>query len=140
MRGQTFTNTASIAGATHVLDGGAAKDWGAGEPKFPFAEIVAGAASAIATSLKIDIVGSTTIALTGSAVILSTRTILNAEFTGITTGLVFGLPALLSGYSRRYLGAILTATGDESTGYWVVGLIHGSAKANAYGARAGYAV
>lgn len=133
-RGQLITTTGAAAGATKVIDAGAAIDWGAGELVVPYAEIVTGAACDSATSVQIDIVASSTLALTGTALILSTRTILNAEYTGVATGKLFALPALLAGKgTRRYLGAIFTVTGNATTGAWVVGLRHKDAGAQSYG-------
>lgn len=134
LRGQLITSAAAAAGNTRVLDAGAAIEWGDGELIVPFAELVSGAACNVVTSLKIDIVASTTVALTGSAVILSTITILAAAVSAVTTGQIFAMPPLLPGSARRYLGVIFTpAGGDPSTGAWVVGLVDKNARSQSYG-------
>lgn len=132
LRGQLITSTAAEAGNTKVLDAGAAIDWGSGELVVPFVELVAGAALDVGTSIKIDIVASSTVALTGTAQILSTITILTAALVS-TTGAIFAMPPLLPGYPRRYLGVIFTITGDASTGALVVGLVPKDARLQSYG-------
>lgn len=131
--GQYFDTTANLAGNTRVKDAGAARDWGAGEHVVPYFALVAGVACVVETSIKVDIVASTTIALTGSAVILSTITILAAAL-NTTAGAVFQMPALLAGSARRYLGCILTVTTNPTTtARWKCGLMPRGTRAQSYG-------
>ncbi len=134
VRGALSDSTGNMTAKIKVMDAGKPIDWGAGDLVVPYAEILSGAAETEATSVKIDIVASSTVALTGTAVILSTITILNAVFAAITTGLLFPMPALLAGQgTRRYLGAIFTFAGGGGAAQWVVGLREKSAGAQSYG-------
>jgi len=129
--GQLFDTTANLAGHTRVK-GGATRDWGAGEIVVPYFDIVSGAACDAATSVKVDIVAADSLDLTTNAKILSTITILNAAYTGVTTGLLFAMNPLLAGFPRKYLGAILTVTGAVSTGAFRCGLVSKSARPQSY--------
>ncbi len=117
--------TAAAIG-TKVKDGGAAKDWGAGEPLVPYARITDTADSNPTTSMTIDIIASSTVDLTGTAVVLSTITVLKAALLKNT---LHKMPPLAPGTSRRYLGAKFTPNGgDATTGKYVCGLIEKNAR------------
>ncbi len=132
VKGQLITTTVAAAGATRVKDAGQPRDWGSGELVVPYLAVTAVAALNVGTSFQVDIVASSTIDLTGTPAILSTT---GALLPGaLLAGVLKRLPALLSGFLRRYLGAIFTVTGvAATTGAVVVGLTHKDARIQSYG-------
>lgn len=126
--GQLVTG-ASIGG--RVKDAGVARDWAAGEPLFAYFLVTPAAASNPGTSMTVDLVASSTADLTGTPVVLSTRTIVAAQ---LIAGAKFPMPSLATGTRRRFLGARFTPAGANPTqGAYVVGLIRGQARDQAGG-------
>jgi hypothetical protein len=108
---------------TRVLDAGAAKDWGAGEPVIPYVRITSDAVANPTTGETVDIVGADNAALTSNAVVLSTGYFLAGV---LTANSLHHLPPLKPGSNKRYLGCRFVNTGGApSTGKWKVGLLPG---------------
>ncbi len=106
---------------TKVLDAGAAKDWGSGEPLSAYARITGTAASNPTTSETVDIVAADNALLTTNPVVLATVTILAAA---ALANSLHQLGRLKAGVKKRYLGCKFTNTGGApTTGKWIVGLI-----------------
>jgi hypothetical protein len=119
--GQVLTTTAA---GTKVLDAGAARDWGAGDPVTPYIRIASTADVNKLTSITVDIENCTASGGT-SPTVLSTVTILLAALLKNT---VHRMPTLLAGTSKRYLRANITVTGTacDSGAKIIVGFANGS--------------
>lgn len=123
--GQAVT---SDTNGTKVKDAGSGKtrDWGRGEPVYPYAKTTATAAPDPTTSETIDIIGADNAALTTNVVVLSTITIPVAD---CAASAVYDMPPLLGGHQKRYLGCrFVNAGGAPTQGEWIVGLVHKSAR------------
>jgi hypothetical protein len=113
--GQAFTATAI---GTKVLDGGAARDWGAGEEIVAYCRIVT--AFDALTSVVITVECSAAAALTSATVLATSGTVLLA---GLTINTFIPLGTLLAGTRKRFLGCRWTVTGSSSTvGKAIIGL------------------
>jgi hypothetical protein len=119
--------TADAIGTKYKNAGtGKTRDWGRGEAVYPYARITGTADSNPTTSETVDIVAADNALLTTNPVVLSTVTILAAAALANT---VHAMPALLGGHQKQYLGCrFVNAGGAPSTGEWIVGLAHKSAR------------
>jgi hypothetical protein len=109
----------AIVGGT-VKDGGAARDWGAGELRLAFLRCVTALVGATG-GVQVDIVTADNAALTTNPVVLSTRTIAAAALLANT---LHALPPLAAGTRKRYLGVKLTPLATNSTaGEVIVGFM-----------------
>ena len=116
--GQAIT---AAAIGTKVKDGRTAKDWGAGEPLYPYARVTGTAASNPTTSMTITVEGADNAALSSNAVVLSTSTVLAAA---LTANSLHKMPPLLAGSNKRNLGMRFTPNGgNATTGSFIGGLI-----------------
>jgi hypothetical protein len=116
---QDFSGTSGTAiVGNKVKDGGAARNWGAGEELIPYVRVTVAGAGA-SGGFQIDIVTDSNSNCTTSPVVLSTKTIATSA---LTANSVHALPPLSPIAGKRYLGLKVTPLSSNSTaGSFIVG-------------------
>jgi hypothetical protein len=123
--GQTMDGAAAIG--TKVKNAGKARDWGSGEPVYPYARVTSDADSDVVTSMTFDVIAADNALLTTNPVVLSTVSVLKAA---LVKNALIQFPPLKGGSNKQYLGFKFTPVGgNQASGAKIVaGLISKSAR------------